>query len=229
MSKKSQIELVSKRHPVRVLVGEVKAAMLFASTEDSRYVLNGVCFEARPGKPPLLVATDGRRLAVIETQASQVEDYVDIPTTFIVATAFLKPLVAFAKSQACTIEVDYHPPTRIVFTMVEGKCAVDSEKGAIVEGDFPNWQKVLPAGEKEAVKELGINAELVADFGKASKLLGSKDLGIRMNLFNKDGVIEVHINGKPNFYGVVMPMKSTEDVKQWQPGFVTLATPLKAA
>ncbi len=40
------------------------AARLFASTDESRYILNGVLVEVR-GSDALLVATDGRTMAVI--------------------------------------------------------------------------------------------------------------------------------------------------------------------
>ena len=54
-----------------VRVCEIKAALLFASQDESRYVLNGVNIRTRGNLPPVLVATDGCRFCCIESQADQ--------------------------------------------------------------------------------------------------------------------------------------------------------------
>jgi len=206
-----------------VLISEVRAAMLFSSNDDSRYVLNGVCFEAVPDKLPIMVATDGRRLAVIETESLQSDKEPIFPAcVFIVSTAFLKPLCAFAKSQAAIMEVEYHPSERVVFSLLESHCVVDSEKGALIEGNFPNWRQVVPKGIKDEIPpELALNADFMSDFAKTAKILGLETPGIKMNLCREGGAVEVHVSGKPNFYGIIMPMKSDETT-QWQPEFLNL-------
>jgi len=213
-----------------VLVNEFKAAVLFSSTDESRFVLNSVHFVARPNRQPIMVSTDGRRLAVIETQADNKESNIFDEVAFTVSADFLKPLCAFAGKHSLTLTLEPHLPDRIIFVMPS--LAVDSEKGAIVDcnGGFPNWEQVLPQGEKESVNEIGFNAELMADFAKAAKLLCAESPGLRVNLFSEDSAMEIKIAGKPNFYGVLMPTRSIE-AEKWQPEFLFTAktVPLKAA
>lgn len=202
-----------------VRVGEVMAALLFAGNDEARFVLCGVHFELRDGKVPILVATDGRRLAVIETEAEDQPEATTPQADVTISSDFLKPLCAFAKTQGATLQIEYHPSKRVVFVIPESHCAVDSEVGAVIEGDFPNWRQVIPTGDKHEVKELGLNAALVGDFAKACKLLGSDIPCIRMNLFSQSSAAEVKIPTKPNFYGVIMPMKP-EETQDWQPEFL---------
>lgn len=211
-----------------VLVSEIKAAMIFASNDDARYVLTGVHFEGRKKKPPVIVTTDGRRLVVIETEALQEEGARFAGVDFTVRADFLKPLIAFARTQAATLTIEPHLPERVVFEMREAHCVVDVEKGALVEGNFPDWRKVVPSGEKQRVEQLGLNAKFVGDFAAAARALGSEQPCIQMNIFSKDAAVEVNIAGKPNFYGVIMPTRH-EEKEEWQPEFLGMEAYMKPA
>jgi hypothetical protein len=85
-------------------------------------------------------------------------------------------------------------------------CAIDYEKRAVIEGDYPKWRQVLPAGEKSPIPVLGLNANYIGDFSKVAKVLGVDPM-IRCNIFKQDSAIEVLVQGKENFYAVVMPTK----------------------
>lgn len=215
-----------------VLLNEIKAAILFASTDDSRYVLNSVNFECRPGAKPLLVGCNGRTLGVIETDAEQLDysqpDAADkLPPCdcrFTMGIAALKPFCAFAKAVdnadvGGMVTIEYHHPTRVVIHIPCGGTVVDFEKGAVIEGDFPNFRQVVPVGDKTPVSHLGINPEYVADFGKAGKLLGADPALLQVNMFSATQAYEIRIGGKPNFYGLLMPVKPDENV-EWQPEFL---------
>ena len=204
-----------------VLVGEINAALLFCSTNESRFALNGVHFEIGRNRLPLMVATDGRRLCAIETEAQQDLDF-GMENDFIVSAAFLKPLCAFAKTQAAIISIEYHRSKRAIFSMVESHCVVDSESGGVIELSYPDWRQTIPVGERSPMKELGLNAAYMADFAKAGKFLGVETPCVRMNLISDDSALEVHITGKSNFYGIIMPTKQEEQEK-WQPEFVGMA------
>lgn len=57
---------------------ELLAALIFSSDDETRFVLNGVCVEVSPRSlKPTLITTDGRRLAVIESQAEQSEVFAE--------------------------------------------------------------------------------------------------------------------------------------------------------
>lgn len=208
------------QHRFNVLVRELRAALLFASTDESRFLLNGVHFEVRPNKAPILVSTDGRRLCVIETEAQQPESAL-IETDLILSTSFLKPFLTFANSQALTLGIEPHLPKRVLFHLPEAKTVLDHEDGAVIEGNFPNWRQTIPTGEKLPVNEIGFSGEYLADFNKAAKLLDCETPMLRMNLFDKDSTVEIHLVGKPCFYGLLMPIKSTDKPLK-QPEFLTL-------
>jgi hypothetical protein len=212
-------ELLRRTFTVRT--DELKAAMLFASNDEARFIINSVHIEVSPSKPqPIMVATDGRRLSVIETVATQDESNpCEAPFALTLGVHFLKPLCAFAKAQALEIAFDYHPAERIIARL--GKCVVDCEEGAVISGTYPDWRKVLPVGEKKRVPHIGVNAEYVGDYAKAAKLLGVDAPIISVNLIGTSDAMEVRIEARPSFYGVLMPAK-VEDRGEWQPEFIGL-------
>jgi hypothetical protein len=210
-----------------VLADELKAAMLFASTDDeTRFVLNSLHIEVRVGKAPILVATDGRRLACIESVAEQGDMPAEVDFELTIGSHFLKPLCAFSKSQSAEISFEFHPSERIVANFAGGKCFVDCEEGAVIQQAYPNWRQVLPVGEKTQVPHIGVNAEYVGDFAKAAKLLGCESPIISVNLIGTGAAMEVRIEARPQFYGVLMPAR-VQEKGEWQPEFIGLLPEVK--
>jgi hypothetical protein len=202
-----------------ILISEIRAALLFASCDESRYVLNSVFVEVKAGNPPILIATDGRRMVVIESQAEQSGEL--SPATVVLNADFLKPLCAFATKKTSVIGVEPHPPKRVIFHLSDDALVVDAEKGAVVEGEYPNWRQVVPCGERTPISEIAFNGEFLSDFTKAAKLIKATDLGLMMNIYSAGGATEIRLSGKPNFYGVVMPMNLFSS-PEWQPSFLGL-------
>jgi DNA polymerase-3 subunit beta len=120
------------------------------STDETRYVLNGILFSFKENKLTL-VATDGRRLALVDLE------------------------VEFPRSQ----EVDIIVPTKAVTELGrllgdEGdvRLSVDENQVAfqigdtllaskLIEGNYPNYRQVIPAEAKERItleRELFLNA-----------------------------------------------------------------------
>lgn len=199
--------------------------MLFISNDETRYVLNGVYVEVRPGKRPVLVSTDGRRLTVIESQAEQ-DGASLLNFNLILSAAFLKPLLSFAKPLTLTLGVEYHPSERVLFHFIEAKCVIDAEAGGVINGAYPDWRKVVPSGTKKLLPEIGMNADYVADYAKAAKFLGAAIPSLRINLFDADSVMEVQIDSKPEFYSVLMPMQ-TDQARSWKPEFLGLSNEIE--
>ncbi len=204
-----------------VRVSEIKSALLFASTDETRFILNGVHFECRRKKAPVMVATDGRRLAVIESCAEQPENAVESPFSVTISTAFLKPLCEFSKKLSAEIIFEFRPQERLLASLNGSHCFIDCEKGAVVDGDYPNWRSVVPKGEKQRVPSIGVNAEFIGDFAKAAKLMTDSPPIISVNLIGKSEAMDVRIEAWPGFYGVLMPAR-INDNQEWQPEFVGL-------
>jgi hypothetical protein len=216
---KSKSKQIQAETPQRfnVLVGELSAAMLFASEDESRFVLCSVHVRSRGAMPPVITATDGRRLCIIESAADQEMTDGSFRGEVILSAGFLKPFCAFSKSQAGTLAIELHPPKRAIFHLALGKIVLDCEEGAVIEGVYPNTNQVIPTGDKVPVSQLGLNPQYVTDFAKAAKFLGKSSV-LQMNMFAEDKAIEVRMEGLPNFYGIIMPCKT--DMASSQPEFI---------
>lgn len=207
---------------------ELLAALLFSSTDESRWTLSGVCIEAHRNKKPTMIATDGRRLVVIETAAEQSEEFID-SHALLLRPDFVRPICALSKAMGGKlfpwIEFENTPgSTQVTVTFVGGNCTVHSESSALIEGEFPDWRKVLPPkrrGALPAITDLGLNAEFVGDFAKAAKILESRTNIVQMSLVGKESQVEVKIVGPDNFYGLIMPCAVDEDA-DYQPEFVSI-------
>lgn len=211
---------------------ELSAALLFASTDETRFTLMGIQVETR-GNQPTLTATDGRRLVVIESSSDQDSEYTPGDAGFILRADFVKPLCALSKSIGGELlpwlMFDMSPGSKRVQVKIVGReCYLDTHDGALTEGSYPNWRQIIPAKdvERAPIREIAINSEYVGDFAKAAKLLGSESAIASFNLAGKDaqgsyGAIEVRLESLPQFYGLVMPCKFSEG-EDYQPEFLAI-------
>jgi hypothetical protein len=205
---------------------ELRAAIIFASNDDTRLVLNGVCIEVGPNRQPLLVACDGRRMVAIETTAEQAEP-AESEHSLILETGFVKIIASLSISYGAElfplVNLEVNPGSaQLKASLVVAKyVGLEVEDGALIQGDYPDWRKVVPAKTaiREPLKDVAVNAEFVGDYAKAAKLLGSEARPVQMNLIAKESPIEVKLHGVPNFYGVIMPVKADE-VDDYQPTFL---------
>jgi len=133
------------RLPAAVLASMIERTMYAASTDETRYNLNGVYFELLDeGAKLRMVATDGHRLALTDrpvgTEATGLASGVILPRK---ALAELKRLVD--EEDADEIELGF-----------EGNSAL-ARKGEVtlvmrlVEGEFPNYRQVVPKSHRHRV------------------------------------------------------------------------------
>ncbi len=131
------------------------------STDETRYVLNGVLFSFKDNKLTL-VATDGRRLAMAEIE------------------------LEFPRSH----EADLIIPTKAVkVSMGSGQIAFDLNKtllvSKLIEGNYPNYKQVIPGEAKERIKlerEIFLNS-----LRRVSLLASDKSHSIKLN-FSKNNI-----------------------------------------
>lgn len=210
---------------------ELMAALLFASTDESRFVLNGLCITYRPGRQPILVSTDGRRLCVIESAAEQESKSVvgKEERQIILSASFVKPICSLNKTldgsegkifPLITFE-NKSGSSQLFAAILRNEVHLEAESGAIIEGNYPDWKAVVPSkrAERQPVSQLGMNAEYVGDFAKAAKIFDRDMPQVQMSLVGKDSAIEIAIPGVPNFYGLFMPVKA-DDNMEFQPEFL---------
>jgi DNA polymerase III subunit beta len=104
------------------------------SREETRYVLNGVCMEVQP-KTIQLVATDGRRLAIIK-QPHQSD--VRAPSTIIIPSKTIHELLKTLQEQGF---VDIKLTKNQAVFKINNTTIISR----LIEGEFPNYQQALPA------------------------------------------------------------------------------------
>ncbi len=110
------------------------------STDETRYVLNGVLFAFKDNKLTL-VATDGRRLALMDIEA---EITAEQEVSLIVPAKAVNELQRLLKDDGeVTIKVGQN---QIAFEL-NGALLVSK----LIEGNYPNYRQVIPAETKERV------------------------------------------------------------------------------
>jgi DNA polymerase-3 subunit beta len=111
------------------------------STDETRYVLNGVLFSFKDNKLTL-VATDGRRLAMAEIELEFPRSH---ESDLIIPTKAVTEL-----QRLLTDDGD------VKVSMANGQIAFDLNKtllvSKLIEGNYPNYKQVIPAEAKERVK-----------------------------------------------------------------------------
>jgi len=138
------------------------------STDETRYVLNGVLFSFKDNKLTL-VATDGRRLAMAEIELEFPRSH---EADLIVPTKAVTEL-----QRLLTDEGD------VKVSMGSGQIAFDLHKtllvSKLIEGNYPNYRQVIPAEAKERIKlerEMFLNS-----LRRVSLLASDKSHSIKLN------------------------------------------------
>ncbi len=133
------------------LAGMLKSVAYAQSTDETRYILNGVYFNFRDGKLSL-VATDGRRLALIAKE-------MDVPAAS--AGAIILPAKTVSE---LTRLLDKGEKVRINFSDRRATFQIATDKDTsglidhvylyskVVEGNYPNYQQVIPKETHQRIK-----------------------------------------------------------------------------
>jgi DNA polymerase III subunit beta len=144
------------------------------STDETRYVLNGLLFSFKDNKLTL-VATDGRRLAMVDIE-------LEIPRSQ--ETDIIVPTKAVTELQRLlTDEGD------VKVSVTSGQIAFDLNKtllvSKLIEGNYPNYKQVIPAEAKERVT---LEREtLLNSLRRVSLLASEKSNSIKLS-FSKNNI-----------------------------------------
>lgn len=145
------------------------------SREETRYILNGVLFVAK-GKSIKLVATDGRRLALIEKALELPGDF---KKEVIVPVKAIQELIRNLQDEG---------EVKIAFGENQISFQFDNTVlvSRLIEGQFPNYEQVIP---KEGKDKIRIDREKFLGAAKRVSILTSPDSqSIKIDLF-KDKLI----------------------------------------
>ncbi len=169
------------------LLQEMIHKTIFAvSTDETRYVLNGVFFQAEGGKIRM-VATDGHRLAFIQ---KKLEGKADEKCNVIIPTKTLNELskvisdVSKGKEEKDNDLIVEITATDNQIKFVAGGVEIVSR---LIEGQFPNYEQVIP---KESDKKLEAStSDLAAATRRVAILTSEKSNSIRYQAKNGKLVI----------------------------------------
>ena len=144
------------------------------STDETRYVLNGVLFSFKDNKLTL-VATDGRRLAMAEIELEFPRSH---EADLIVPTKAVTEL-----QRLLTDDGD------VKVSVGNGQIAFDLNKtllvSKLIEGNYPNYKQVIPSEAKERIK---LEREMFLNSLRRVALLASdKSHSIKLN-FSKNNI-----------------------------------------
>lgn len=163
--------------PQETVKGMMKKTSFAASTDESRYVLNGIYISLRDHKMTM-VATDGRRLALVD------ED-LDVSETsqgeFIVPSKAVNELNRLLMDKG-EVEIRY-AENQASFTLKDEKAAPVLIVTKLIEGNYPNYRQVIPAETKERVSL--VREEFLHALRRAEIMTSEKSNSVKMN-FNKN-------------------------------------------
>lgn len=201
---------------------ELSAALLFASTDGSRYILNSVRVETTGKRPPKMISTDGRRMAIIETQEiqpeEQKEDAVTLSRDFVKLITGISKSVGGIKNKSIHIESSGEVVTAF---FIGGESSIKCNKAAIT-ARYPNWKEVVPpkSAENTVTEEIGFNPRYVSDFHQAGLLLGAKTNQLQMRFTSNLKPLLVRCVGAKHFLGIVMPCRLA--IENYHPEFLDI-------
>ncbi len=169
---KDKDSMVLPQKKLKIMLGLTGFAI---SHDESRYVLNGVLFVIKPTHIRL-VATDGRRLAMVE-------DKIQLPKTlerkFIVPTKAVNELDKSLGEEG-DVKI-FFSDNQIFFDM--GKTRLVSR---LIEGEFPNYEQVIP---KEAKDKLTVPKDTFLSAVKRAALFTNQDsAAVKVDL-SKDKIV----------------------------------------
>lgn len=166
------------------------SALIFQAKGDVRYYLNGICFA--PDKK--LYSTDGHRAFIGEHTTDGISEQIII--------AISGPKVT--KFETASIDTE----AGIVSYLDEHGERISAGVCKVVDGRFPDVERLRTSHENAPVNEIAFNASYLADIEKAAKLYNPKFCGVKIKPGGCDKAAIVELNSAfGNGQVIIMPMR----------------------
>lgn len=184
----------------------LSALSLFASKDETRYYLNGVCVEIEE-RSVTYVGTDGHRMLAYREDAAPDEPNHGLTGTFIIPTSHCKHFKLDKEEEGRAI-LSQAAVNRL--TIAHGFMDVTFLP---IDGVYPHWRKALPQTLASGVPAQ-FNLKYLADFGKVAKLL---EIGQPFIGHNGEAPAFIWFSGHPNVMGIAMPVKAVDEMSREAP------------
>ncbi len=158
--------------PQEKLKGMLKKTAFAISSDETRYVLNGVLLSLKEHKITM-VATDGRRLALVD---EEVDVSAESQGEFIVPNKAINELNRLLQATG-DVEVKFSE-NQAAFTLKGEKDFSVLVISKLIEGNYPNYRQVIPAESKERVT-LG-REELLQALRRAEIMTSEKSNSVKL-------------------------------------------------
>lgn len=141
------------------------------STDESRQILNGLLMSVNERKL-LVVATDGRRLALVE---QEIEVPIDVQVNVVIPTKTVNELIKNLKDEGS-----------VRIKVVEGMVSFEIDNviiiSKLIEGNYPNYRQVIP---DHCESKITIDREnFLAVLRRVSQLSREKNVPVRITFEN---------------------------------------------
>ena len=165
--------------PQEKIKGMLRKTSFAVSTDETRYVLNGIFMSLKDHKITM-VATDGRRLALTDEEADVSPDS---EAEFIVPTKAINELNRLLQSKG-EVEINF-TENQALFNLRDenGYSVIVITK--LVEGNYPNYKQVIPGESAERVTLA--REELLQALRRAEIMTSEKSNSVKL-AFNKNNL-----------------------------------------
>lgn len=203
-------------HMFKVKVDSLARLLNAASTEQTRYYLNGV-FVTKRNDQVVLVATDGHIMAI------EHDPFAECEKPAILATGAIKQIVAASKlfekslgknlskmiKRQIFVEVATDDSRRVVLRAGSGMQAVSIVGSIIVDGSFPDWTRVIPqvTAENTAIAN-PFNPELLE---RLARTIPDQEREPKIQMFQNGCDAPIAVRSVEDWCGVLMPMCNSFD------------------
>lgn len=166
--------------PAKTFCAALQFVRHASAVKDVRYYLKGVFLEFRAPNLLTVVGLDGHRMAVVELQTDEHE----LDASFLVASEDVVKILALYKKSPGT--VTFYAAEKGALGVVSGDSLATFP---VIDGKFPEWRRVLPAGEPTATPGFW-NPDYLADLTMAAASLqkGARPYpGVEVRHYASDG------------------------------------------
>jgi DNA polymerase III subunit beta len=131
--------------PQQTIKGMLRKTSFAMSADESRYVLNGIFLSLKDHKLTM-VATDGRRLALVEEEVEVAEKS---QGEFIIPAKAVNELIRLLQDKG-EVEIKFGE-NQAAFTLKDEKGFTILVATKLIEGNYPNYRQVIPGEAKERI------------------------------------------------------------------------------
>jgi DNA polymerase III subunit beta len=170
-----QAQFAEKKHivvPQEKLRAMLKRTAFAISTDESRYVLNGIYHSLKNHKFTM-VSTDGRRLALVE---EEVDVGPESEGDFIVPTKAINELSRLLQPSG-EVSIRY-TDNQVAYTLKAENAPTVLIISKLVEGSYPNYRQVIPTEFKERVTV--VREELLQALRRAEIMTSDKSNSVKL-------------------------------------------------